>query len=694
MLIFGCEGRSMRLLYWYTRFLDENGNPQKYHGLDEFELNLSTDTKYHFDANTSVFTQEPYKTPLPEKFWGDKPLYNINVIVGQNGDGKTTVVHTVMDTLQELYKRELKDSNETVFLAECNEKHVLFYLTGSQNKHKKINGIIEQIVFHKGKISTHEEYLQYIDGTKLIYIANTLSEEDLEMNNNEQYNERYNNYIESYNIVRNNKEIYFKRNNYDDKSHVRYRFLYDCSLYGLIQNEGRLIQNELDIQMFRNEISNFFCNEYYKQVKFVYDRQQRKKLSSLRNNGLSVPIPKQLSITIRDNYKGINFSKYVQAQETFAEKLAYRLCVSCYLTFIDNLRIDHPHFNNPLYSSNDILPNSANYGEFEKLFTKVEIDSTQTDLANRNKRRQQRCLNFVSFVCETKEQFNNFYCSPNNLKSLDKGLLFSVSLPVTDQINDWLVEFIESYRLTCAPYYFLDFNWGLSSGENNLLRMFSSIYYVFYYSDSNLYNWSNMKQWSQCNSVVFLMDEADLTYHPEWQRQLIKILAAFLPLEFGNCGIDDLQVILTTHSPLLLGDIPSNNVTYLRQGDRNINDNNLNSFGQNIHNILKDSFFLESTIGAFATDKINKTAKKLRDMRDKGNLTQNELRECKAIIDLLAPGVIKSKLIELYEETRAKCVDKKKNSMEQFVKELSPDELANLFDVLNEEKKRRDNDKN
>lgn len=648
----------MRLLYWYTRFLDENGNPRKYHGLYDFELNLSTDTKYHFDVNTYEFTQVPYETPLPENFWGDKPLYNISVIVGQNGDGKTTVVNTVIDTLQELYKRELRSPNETVFLAECNEKHVLFFLTGSQNKHEKINGIIKQITFHKGKIRKYEEYLQFIDGAKLIYISNTLSEPDFER-----------------------KDIY------EYKSHVRYRFLYDCSLSGIIQNE---IGNE----MYRDVISSFFCNEHYKQVKFVYDRKQRRILSSIKNKGLPAPIPKQLSITIRRDIRVNEFSKYVQAQDTFAEKLAYRLCVSCYLTFIDNLRIDHPHFNNPLYSSNDILPNSANYGEFEKLFTKVEIDSTQTDLANRNKRRQQRCLNFVSFVCETKEQFNNFYCSPNNLKSLDKGLLFSVSLPVTDQINDWLVEFIESYRLTCAPYYFLDFNWGLSSGENNLLRMFSSIYYVFYYSDSNLYNWSNMKQWSQCNSVVFLMDEADLTYHPEWQRQLIKILAAFLPLEFGNCGIDDLQVILTTHSPLLLGDIPSNNVTYLRQGDRNINDNNLNSFGQNIHNILKDSFFLESTIGAFATDKINKTAKKLRDMRDKGNLTQNELRECKAIIDLLAPGVIKSKLIELYEETRAKCVDKKKNSMEQFVKELSPDELENLFDVLNEEKKRRDNDKN
>ena len=81
-------------------------------------------------------------------------------------------------------------------------------------------------------------------------------------------------------------------------------------------------------------------------------------------------------------------------------------------------------------------------------------------------------------------------------------------------------------------------------------------------------------------------------------------------------------------------------------------------------------------------------------MRDKGNLTQNELRECKAIIDLLAPGVIKSKLIELYEETTAKRVDKKKSIMEQYIKELSSDELENLFDVLYEEKKRRDNDKN
>ncbi len=36
----------MRLLYWYTRFLDKLGNPRIHHGLKSFELNFSTQTRY------------------------------------------------------------------------------------------------------------------------------------------------------------------------------------------------------------------------------------------------------------------------------------------------------------------------------------------------------------------------------------------------------------------------------------------------------------------------------------------------------------------------------------------------------------------------------------------------------------------------------------------------------------------------
>ena len=663
----------MRLLYWYTRFLDENGNPQKYHGLDEFELNLSTDTKYHFDANTSVFTQEPYKTPLPEKFWGDKPLYNINVIVGQNGDGKTTVVHTVMDTLQELYKRELKDSNETVFLAECNEKHVLFYLTGSQNKHKKINGIIEQIVFHKGKISTHEEYLQYIDGTKLIYIANTLSEED---------------------------DIRYKKSN---SLHDSLQFIYDCSLcatmrYDVLKNYNHesLRESIAGLTPFEKDpIRAYFSIMNYKQLEFVADSRQLKYLFHLHKRNLSVPAPKQVLITIHKiifEYKSRElFIKHIKKQKRDSDKIAYRLCTNCFYSFLWDFRysgylgMEHTF---------DIakIPKFATYEEFKKLFESVNYNNCQNKYLELIYYQKHKYLDLVKFICDekSKKHFEVFNLTPKSLEEIENGLDATLSVTLNEDAIAWLVEIKKQHDIPFfAGMSIFSFDWGLSSGEENLLRFFSSLYYAFDKNKKHLYN-NTIK----CNSVIILMDEADLTYHPEWQRQLIQILAAFLPLEFGNCGIDDLQVILTTHSPLLLGDIPSNNVTYLRKGNGKMGDENFNTFGQNIHTIFKESFFLDSTIGAFATDKINKTAKKLRDMRDKDNVSQNELRECKAIIDLLAPGVIKSKLIELYEETTAKRVDKNKISMEQFVKELSPDELANLFDVLNEEKKRRDNDKN
>ena len=128
----------MRLLYWYTRFLNSQGEQTKYHGIEKFELNFSRDTKYHFNKETYELTETPYSTPLPDNFWGDPLLYNVNVIVGENGKGKTTVIHVVLDTLQELFDGEVKSQNETVFLAEIEYKSgfkkVLVYLPGSTSK--------------------------------------------------------------------------------------------------------------------------------------------------------------------------------------------------------------------------------------------------------------------------------------------------------------------------------------------------------------------------------------------------------------------------------------------------------------------------------------------------------------------------------------------------------------------------------
>lgn len=61
-------------------------------------------------------------------------------------------------------------------------------------------------------------------------------------------------------------------------------------------------------------------------------------------------------------------------------------------------------------------------------------------------------------------------------------------------------------------------------------------------------------------NMILLIDEIDLFVHPEWQRKLTNHLINELETNFFNHQI---QIILTTHSPFVLSDIPVENCTFL-----------------------------------------------------------------------------------------------------------------------------------
>lgn len=71
---------------------------------------------------------------------------------------------------------------------------------------------------------------------------------------------------------------------------------------------------------------------------------------------------------------------------------------------------------------------------------------------------------------------------------------------------------------------------------------------------------------------------------------------------------------------------------------------------------MKNSFFLtDGTIGSFAVSSINDTAKRLKDMLDKGSvIDEHELERCKAIANLVAPGILRSRLYEVIEQVEQK----------------------------------------
>jgi predicted ATP-binding protein involved in virulence len=62
--------------------------------------------------------------------------------------------------------------------------------------------------------------------------------------------------------------------------------------------------------------------------------------------------------------------------------------------------------------------------------------------------------------------------------------------------------------------------------------------------------------------AVVLIDELDLHLHPQWQRSIVSKLTSTFP----NC-----QFIATTHSPLIIGEVPPDNIILLRQENDRVN---------------------------------------------------------------------------------------------------------------------------
>ena len=109
------------------------------------------------------------------------------------------------------------------------------------------------------------------------------------------------------------------------------------------------------------------------------------------------------------------------------------------------------------------------------------------------------------------------------------------------------------------------------------------------------------------NSFIFLIDEPDISLHPQWQKEYLNIVLNTLKKFDVN-----IHMVITTHSPFLLSDIPKQNIIFLdtdENGNCKVVDGlkeKKETFGANIHTLLSDSFFMEDGLmGEFAKSKID-----------------------------------------------------------------------------------------
>jgi uncharacterized protein YxeA len=176
-----------------------------------------------------------------------------------------------------------------------------------------------------------------------------------------------------------------------------------------------------------------------------------------------------------------------------------------------------------------------------------------------------------------------------------------------------------------------------STGEQHFLKLFSRLQDMFF----KLIEHDDYKYGK---SIILLLDESELGLHPEWQQRFIKWLTDFLNSELQPKF--SVQIILATHSPLMLSDIPHGNIVRLSKLPQESEQKK--TFGANIHRLLADSFFLsKGFIGEFARAKIEKVMALLQQNED---ISIAQIEEANQIIELIGEPLIQNKLRKLFRE--------------------------------------------
>lgn len=154
----------------------------------------------------------------------------------------------------------------------------------------------------------------------------------------------------------------------------------------------------------------------------------------------------------------------------------------------------------------------------------------------------------------------------------------------------------------------------LSSGEKQqLLSMASALFHVKSVEESIARH-----KGLGYKDVCLVFDEAELYFHPDYQRDfLYKMLKYLSWLGLADSGwVENIQIIIATHSPFILSDIPQDNILFLKDGENYQDGLGLmerrdfkrkNTFGANYYDMLRNGFFLEdNAIGMYASEVIRR----------------------------------------------------------------------------------------
>ena len=202
---------------------------------------------------------------------------------------------------------------------------------------------------------------------------------------------------------------------------------------------------------------------------------------------------------------------------------------------------------------------------------------------------------------------------------------------------------------------------GLSDGERIKLQYFSTLYGVL------------NGEFKNRKYITLLFDEVETYLHPEWCRRFLYELIGELERYEGK----KFKLIFATHSPFLIADVLAKDCIYLSKDEggkikAEIKED-VKTFGANIIDLFKNTMFLESTFGKFATEKIKWAVDEIIDSKKNYSQIKNN-SEIKFLIDEIGEKLISNKLKSMIESkfkgTKEEYYEEKIKEYEKKLNEL------------------------
>lgn len=597
-------------------------------------------------------------------------INNITALVGSNGAGKTTLLSFIANNncfskFNPGLGYERNDANEyehhkSIYVFIENEKFIVYY---NLEEELTCKDVLRKNVFwnKENKI----EQFSNVRKQLVIYLSNaSFVPESLLV---------YSRSDKTYNINLHQKSMYLVANSF-------YKAIFGKNVFDDIREDDdgfawiikenrddRKFQELLDIQYYQylseNKITDFAGN--FKYAINIYFENIIKLIESKYHDDFEIiKASNKLRGQKLDKAPSESSKKYFSKIADFKNHYKFKgiegvrrknSTIVLYINLLFEVFCDEQNFELPTIDFNKSL-----YEQLKKLPLSEKYKAYLEDIKN---------IDDILYSCPMNE---NIIDNPDDLACSYEKVVYKENADFYKHIHNIFKE-KKSFTLR----YIRVKNLEMSSGERAMQNMFSWLVLM-----PELDEIMGMER-SNYTSKLLLIDEIDLYAHPEWQRKIMdQLIFTINKIEREK----PVQIVVSSHSPLILSDFPRQNIIYMniRDGKTVVdnNDNHKQSFGANIYTLLKEAFFLENgAVGEFAKKKIYEVYEELKSKEH----CESKQYEHQPFINIIGDEFVRHEMQRSFDKKYGKVAQPTIKEIPQNIDELNKlkKQLENSLDAVN-----------